>query len=149
MREPCPDCGAPLGGRAGCEEAWHLLGVRAAREAEVVRTRAMHDAWCLQHPEPYTRSVKSFCVHLLGLCVALEAPTDLRAQAAVWHDIRVPVGAAKAAPPARPPSVTVADVLARPEAETGARFIQAEWARWAHAHGLAREWLEEARRRRR
>lgn len=149
MKAPCEDCGALLGGRAGCESSWHGLGVRAMQEPGVVRTRAMHDAWCLQHPEPYTRSVKSFYVHLLGLCVAVDRPADPRAQAVIWTDVAVPQGAEKPPSPSAPPRVTAADVLARPDAATGERYVRAEWDRWARAHGLARAWLEEALRSRR
>src|SRR3954470_18548401 len=81
---PCDDCGSALGGRAGCEAAFHELGARAyADPAFAYRRRAVVDAYALQHPA-YILSLKSFAAHLCGLCAAVERSKDPRAERAVW-----------------------------------------------------------------
>ena len=42
---PCPDCGAPLGGREECDAAFHELGAHAASDARFAyHRRAIVDA---------------------------------------------------------------------------------------------------------
>jgi hypothetical protein len=77
--EPCPSCGAPLGGRAGCQQAFDTLIAAAWQDP----TRAawhnlMVDAYCMQHPEEYGKSAKSYVQHLTALCCAIEHPGDLQ-----------------------------------------------------------------------
>src|SRR5438067_6294687 len=54
---PCPDCGAPLGGREECDAAFHELGAHASSDLRFAyRRRAIVDAYCPQHPA-YVRTV--------------------------------------------------------------------------------------------
>src|SRR5512143_3503952 len=107
---PCEDCGAPLGGRAGCEAAFLELGARAAADvAFAYRRRAIVDAYCLQHPA-YILSLKSLAAHLCGLCAALERGSDPRATRAIWSDLRVPPGGVKPPLPEVRGTLTVATV---------------------------------------
>ena len=73
----CPSCGAPAGGRDGCQAQFDGLsarawegGVRAAMHNMVV------DAYALQHPDEYCVSAKSYAAHLTGLCCGVEHPGD-------------------------------------------------------------------------
>jgi hypothetical protein len=153
---PCPDCGARLGGRAGCDAVFHELGARAASDARFgYRRRAIVDAYCLQHPA-YVLSVKSLAAHLCGLCAALERPGDPRAERAIWSALRVPPHAVKPALPSAqaPLTVTAVHRAATPEAFRAAAdaWIEEVWAAWREHHALARQWLDysiEARRSRR
>src|SRR5438309_1779666 len=118
---PCPDCGAPLGGREGCDAAFHELGARAFADSGFsYRRRAIVDAYCLQHPA-YILSLKSFAAHLCGLCAAVERADDARAERAIWSDLRLPPDAAKPEMPLQRGTRTVSDVsrASTPEAFRG------------------------------
>jgi hypothetical protein len=143
---PCPDCGAPLGGRAGCDAAFHELGAHAAADVRFAyRRRAVVDAYCLQHPA-YVLSVKSLAAHLCGLCAAMERPGDPRAERAIWSALRVHPNALKPTIPSARGSLTVADVrrAATPDAFRAAAdaWIAEVWAAWHEHHELARRWLD-------
>lgn len=142
----CPDCGAPLGGREGCDAAFHELGARAFADAVFAyRRRAVVDAYCLQHPA-YILSLKSFAAHLCGLCAAVERADDPRAERAVWSDLRIPPDAVKPSIPALRGSRTVSDVhkAACPQAFRAAvdAWIAEVWDAWRQHHDLARRWLD-------
>jgi hypothetical protein len=144
--DPCPDCGAPLGGREGCDAAFHEFGARAALDvAFAYRRRAFVDAYCLQHPA-YIASLKSFAAHLCGLCAAVERSDDPRAQQTIWSDLRIPPDAVKPAIPSHRGTVTLVDVRG---AESGEDFQAAVdawlanvWEAWREHHDLARRWLD-------
>ena len=143
---PCPDCGALLGGRVGCDAAFHELGARAASDARFsYRRRAIVDAYCLQHPA-YVLSVKSLAAHLCGLCAATERPEDPRAERAIWSAFRVPPNAVKPPLPSVCTSITVAHVhrTSTPDAfrAVADTWIAEVWAAWREHHALARRWLE-------
>jgi uncharacterized protein DUF5946 len=145
-RDPCPDCGAPLGDRAGCDAAFHELGARAAEDVRFAyRRRAVVDAYCLQHPA-YILSVKSFAAHVCGLCAAVERPDDPRATRAVWSALRVPPDAVKPALPTTRAARTVAGVHAAATAEAfraeADAWIADVWTAWRELHPLARRWLD-------
>jgi len=135
-----------LGGRSGCDRAFHELGARAVADAAFAyRRRTVVDAYALQHPA-YILSLKSFAAHLCGLCAAMEYAADARAERAIWSDLRLPPGAVKPALPMRTYAVTVAGLA---YAANGAAFRTAAdawfadvWTTWRDQHALARQWLE-------
>jgi hypothetical protein len=142
----CPDCGARLGGRAGCDGVFHELAARAASDARFAyRRRAIVDAYCLQHPA-YVLSVKSLAAHMCGLCAAVERSGDPRADRAIWSALRVPANAVKPALPTAHTTRTVFDVhrAVTPESFRAAvdAWIEEVWAAWRSHHPLARQWLD-------
>src|SRR3954470_21874421 len=142
----CEDCGAPLGGRVGCDRAFHELGARAmANPVFAYRRRAVVDAYCLQHPA-YIASLKSFAAHVCGLCAVVERAADPRAARAVWSDLRIPPGSSKPALQKIRSTLTLASVheVATAEAFRHAidAWIAAVWSDWSAHHELAREWLD-------
>jgi hypothetical protein len=144
--EPCPDCGALLGGRTGCDAAFHQLGARALSDARFAyRRRAVVDAYCLQHPA-YIDSLKSFAAHLCGLCAAVERAHDPRADRTIWSDLRLPAEAAKPIIPVRRGTLTLVEAYraATPHAFQAAvdGWIADVWAGWREHHALARSWLD-------
>lgn len=144
--DPCEDCGAPLGGRARCDLAFHELGARAASDVALAyRRRAVVDAYALQHPA-YILSLKSFAAHLCGLCVAAERPTDRRANAAIWSDLRIPPGATKPEIPTNRGALTVVGLYRAATAEAfraaADAWIDDVWASWREHHVLARQWVD-------
>ena len=143
---PCPDCGASLGGRGGCDAAFHELGARAhADPAFAYRRRAVVDAYCLQHPA-YILSLKSCAAHLCGLCAAVEYAADPRAERTIWSDLRLPPDAVKPAIPAHRGAATIAHISFASTPETFRAAVDAwvtdVWAAWHEHHWLARRWLE-------
>jgi hypothetical protein len=145
---PCEDCGAPLGGRVGCDAAFHELGARAVTEAGFAyRRRAIVDAYCLQHPA-YVLSLKSLAAHLCGLCAALERASDPRADRAIWSDLPIPAASTKLPLPVGRGTLTVAGLYhaSTPEAFRAAAdaWIADVWAAWSVHHPLARDWLDYA-----
>jgi hypothetical protein len=145
---PCEDCGARLGGRAGCDAAFHELGARAYADSRFAyRRRTVVDAYSLQHPA-YILSVKSFAAHLCGLCAAAERASDPRAERAIWSDLRIPTDAAKPPLPAVRGSLTVVELVeaTTPEAFRAAvdAWMADVWAAWHEHHALARRWLDYA-----
>lgn len=75
----CEDCGALVSeGKIGCQRIFEEVIAREFSDYRYGRThRLTVDAYCLQHPEPYMRSGKSFAAHLTGLCSALECEDSL------------------------------------------------------------------------
>ena len=142
----CEDCGAPLGGRVGCDRAFHELGARAmADPVFAYRRRAVVDAYCLQHPA-YIASLKSFAAHLCGLCAAVERAADPRAARAVWSDLRIPPGSSKPVLQKMRSTLTLASVHEAATADTFQAavdaWIAAVWSDWSAHHELARTWLD-------
>jgi len=146
MKAHCPDCGAPLGGRDGCDAAFHELGARAYADAGFAyRRRAVVDAYALQHPA-YILSLKSFAAHFCGLCAAVERTGDPYAHRATSSHLRIPPDAEKPLVPVGRAALTIAEVL-RATSPTTFRpavdiWIAEVWRAWSEHHELARTWLD-------
>jgi hypothetical protein len=148
---PCPACGARLNGRAGCQAAFDALGAAAwTSPARGAVHNLLVDAYCMQHPEDYCRSAKSYAAHLTGLCCGLEASGDAARYWAVarWLDgSRDLTKPALAAVGARG-RVTVADVVDCAEDAQYAAAVRAwasaVWQAYGVQHQLARDWLRMA-----
>jgi uncharacterized protein DUF5946 len=150
---PCPACGAPLDGRAGCQAAFDELS--AASWISPGRG-AMHnmlvDAYAMQHPEEYGRSAKSYIRHLAALGCLLEHPGDERLY---WA--RSGRGEPSSSPPIPPKpalleargAMTVADVRGAVDDSEYQRLVRAwaasVWAAYAPQHALARDYLAAVR----
>src|SRR5574342_1126473 len=151
--DPCPSCGAPLGGRAGCQAAFDELS--AASWTSPGRG-AMHnmlvDAYAMQHPEEYGRSAKSYIRHLTALGCLLEHPGDERLY---WA--RPARGEPSSSPPIPPKpallaargEMTIADVRGAVDDSEYQRLVRAwaasVWAAYAPQHALARDYLAAVR----
>lgn len=142
---PC-SCGLPSAER--CTELFHASSIR---ELEDFRYAKMHrlkvDTYCLQHPDIYLVSAKSFAAHLVGVCIAIEHgsnPFLLKALSAKWLDGKVELQ--------KPPmlssfgNMTIADVMPATDASEYEALVKkwAEnvWQAYAVYHELAREWLQ-------
>jgi hypothetical protein len=148
--DPCPSCGAPLGGRAGCQSAFDALGADAwSSPTRGSVHNLVVDAYAMQHPEEYGRSAKSYAAHLLGLCCGVEHPGDPQLY---WSIARWLDGPRQ---PDKPPLLTargertIADVV-QVSVETAFAAAVREWAAsvWRAAgpqQDLARRWLAETR----
>lgn len=148
--DPCPACGAPLGGRAGCQAAFDEL---SAASWTTPARGAMHnmlvDVYSMQHPEEYGVSAKSYIRHLSALGCLLEHPGDVRLYWARPEAGAAPVPPKPALLAARG-DLTVADVRGVRDDLEYQRVVRAwaasVWAAYAPQHALAREYLAAVRR---
>lgn len=142
--EECPSCGAPLGGREGCQLAFDQLSARAwAGGGFAAVHNLVVDLYALQHVEAYCESAKSYAAHLLGLCCAIEhnADPNLHRAIARWLDGRVKL--------VRPPtlefrgSMTIADIASTSDPEVYRKWVfewaENVWDAYRTQHDLARQ----------
>src|SRR5207247_3285351 len=69
--EPCPECGAPVGGRDACQKLFDDLGLRAFEDSYYAAMRRLTvDCYACQH-DRYILSGRSLAARLTGLPVAI------------------------------------------------------------------------------
>ena len=152
-REPCPECGAPaVGGRAGCQALYDAVANPDPGLAGLGPLRDLaFDAYCMQHPETYCRSAKSYAAHLTRLCCGIEMGGDLAVYRAIQRWLNGAVKLEKPALLTGRGQMTVADlpVASSPrERQTQAQaWADSVWQAYAAQHELARAWLGQATRR--
>ncbi len=150
MTQPCPSCGARLGGRDECQAAFDALSAQAWT---IPARGAVHnlvvDAYAMQHPEEYGRSAKSYAAHLTALCCGIEHPKNQKLYWAIgrWLDGRANVEKpALLSPRGR---LTIADVsTTASDTEYQSlvrRWASDVWSAYAVQHDLARAWLDQVR----
>ena len=70
--------------RTGCQALYDALAVPGAGALGLIARRDLaFDAYCMQHPETYCRSAKSYAAHLTRLCCGLEFGGDPRVYRAI------------------------------------------------------------------
>lgn len=147
----CEDCGAAVPeGKAGCQRMFEEV---IAREFSDYRYGRIHrltvDAYCLQHPEPYMRSGKSFAAHLTGVCAALEREDSFEINRVVQQWLS---GNPAIDKPARLPEdrgeLTIVHIHSAANAEEHNQRVRewanSVWVAWSAYHDLARELIGEA-----
>ena len=147
----CPACRAFVnGGWAGCQAVWDEVSVLAYTHPTYAAMRDLaFDTYCMQHPEHYGRSAKSYAAHLCRLCCGLEHNAAPATYAAIrqWLD---GVNIAIEKPPllSARGQLTVLSVRALPNAEAYPSLVQvwAEnvWEAYREQHPLARNWIAAA-----
>ena len=145
--ERCPDCNAPVpGGREGCQALFDVLAAQVYLDPQRAAVHQLaFDAYCMQHPDTYGLSAKSYAAHLTRLCCGVEFGGDHRIYRAIakWLNGRSPV--AKPAVPAIRGTLTVATVAAATDSEEYAGLVDAwasdVWSAYADQHELARQWI--------
>jgi hypothetical protein len=149
-QDRCPDCGAlVLGGRAGCQALWDEIASQAYQNLERASVHNLaFDTYCMQHPEPYCRSAKSYAAHLTRLCCGLEYDGDPAIYAAIqrWLNGNISLEKPKVLP--RRGALTIADVAGARDGQEYKERVQAwaenVWAAYATQHDLAHTWLKAA-----
>lgn len=145
--ESCPSCGAPdVGGVTGCQALFNAIG---ARSYENPGYAAVHellvDAYCLQHPEPYCHSAKSYAAHLTRLCCGIERGGDRKIYRAIHIWLSGPAKIEKPEVLASRGEVTIAHVQAARNVEEHQKFVrewaESVWKAYASQHALARQWI--------
>ncbi|MDB4916034.1 MAG: hypothetical protein JWM95_3678 [Gemmatimonadetes bacterium] len=142
----CEVCGGfYLHGRRGCEETFHLISGAAQADARHAhRHRMVVDAYCLQHPDPYCLSAKSYAAHLVGLCWGVEHAATMSGYGAIQRWLN---GQRKLKKPPLPPttgSVTLAEVMfdsSQRRDDAVARWAKSVWQAHESQHAIARDWL--------
>jgi hypothetical protein len=145
----CELCGAALGGTEGCIARSHELLVQSQQDARyAVVYRLGFDAFCMQHPERYGVSVKSYAAHLMGLCHGIEHADRPNTYWATPAWLNRPRDIQKPALVKERGSLTIADVPAGLSPEEHVVRVRAwasrVWHAYASQHAIAREWLAQA-----
>ena len=149
--DACAGCGLAVpGGTTGCQSIMDELMAKGFSDASYSRVhRLFVDTYCLQHPDPYCVSFKSFAAHLTSVCWSLEYGGNA---ATVSMPLRKWVEQhphlEKPAVPAVRGMLTIADVARAPDPDAHARAVD-EWARstwtaYAALHSVVREWVKAA-----
>jgi hypothetical protein len=148
--ERCPECGAAISdGRAGCQALLDSLNTRARTDMAYAPTlRLAFDTYCMQHPDTYCRSAKSYAAHLMGLCCG----TDFAGNPAIYAVIHRWLNGPKALE--KPPvltdrgAMTVVDIASAPDAATYGQLVHqwaaCVWASYHSQHQLAHDWIAAA-----
>ena len=142
---PCASCGAPLGGREGCQAQFDRLSAKAwETPVRAVMHNMVVDAYAMQHPDEYCVSAKSYAAHLTGLCCGLEHPGDhkLYWQIPRWLDgpstiVKPPVIDVRG----RKTITTITDVSDGAYQSAVRQWAAAVWAAYESQQYLARGWL--------
>ena len=146
----CPECGAFVrGGLAGCQAIWDEISFMAFSNPAYA---AMHDLafdnYCMQHPEQYGRSAKSYAAHLTRLCCGLEYNRDPAVYSAIrqWLDGKVELEKPQLL--SERGHLNILSVRAAQNAEEHTQLVQ-EWARsvweaYTKQQELARDWVRAA-----
>jgi len=151
MIEACAGCGLVVtSGTAGCQAIMDELTARGFSDFSYGRVhRLFVDTYCLQHPDSYCVSFKSFAAHLSGVCWSLEyggSPGLVSEALRKWVE-RHPQLEKPPVPAARG-SLTVADVARAPDAAAHAGAVddwaRATWSAYSPLHGLVRQWVKDA-----
>ena len=145
----CQLCGAALGGTEGCVAQSHALLVQAQQDARYAGVyRVAFDAFCMQHPERYGVSAKSYAAHLMGLCRGIEHGDSPNSYWAIPASLNKPRDIHKPPLLNNRGSFTIADVpTGAPPEEYAARvraWAESVWQAYAPQHAIAREWLKQA-----
>jgi hypothetical protein len=150
IRDRCPECGtAAPGGRAGCQALFDELATPVPGERGLGAQRDLaFDAYCMQHPDTYCRSAKSYAAHLTRLCCGVEHGGDPRVYRAIQRRLNGTVALAKPKVLAERGRLTIADLRGAGSPEELQRLAQAwaedVWKAYTSQHELAREWVKSA-----
>ena len=148
--ERCPECGAIVeGGAAGCEALFNELGARDFSDPRYGATHELLvDAYCLQHPDRYCRSAKSYYAHLTRLCCGIEHGGKREIYAAIHRWMSGPAKIDRPETLAQHGSMTIATIadlraVNSPEEHAELVRVWAEnvWQAYAPQHEIARRWL--------
>lgn len=148
---PCSGCGLVVeGGDLGCHRLVEELWAREFSDPAYFRAhRLCVDAYCLQHPERYCVSAKSFAAHFVRLGWFVEHGEDDRAkfQDKFKHWIESSTSLLKPQLPSFRGQLTVASVLgdADPDAyaQALAAWARSIWEAYAPLYSLAHTWFEQ------
>jgi hypothetical protein len=134
------------GGRAGCQALYDDLATPARGSLGLGALRDLaFDAYCMQHPDTYCRSAKSYAAHLTRLCCGVEHGGEPKVYRAIHRWLNGAVALEKPEVLTERGRMTVADLQAAGSSEEKQRLARAwaqdVWQAYATQHALAREWI--------
>ena len=143
-------CSCGLNSKQECKELFETI---LAKEFSDYRYGKIHrltvDSYCLQHPDVYMVSAKSFAAHLVGMCCAMEysGDTDLLRDLQKWLNGKNQLE--KPATLKEFGNLTILHPAAATDAIEHSKLVK-EWAEnvwksYAVYHDLAKGWVEKAR----
>jgi len=147
----CSGCGLVVpGGTSGCQKIVDELWAREFGDVSYFRVHRMTvDTYCLQHPERYCASAKSFAAHLTGLCWLIEESGGRAVGSEALR--RWLNGSVRLEKPEAPPvrgGLTVADVRDAADPEAYSRAVEgwarSTWEAYSSLHPMARDWIQQA-----
>ena len=149
--ERCSGCDLVVrGGSVGCQTIVDELWAREFSDVSYFRVHRMTvDTYCLQHPDHYCVSAKSFAAHLTGLCWPIEQGGN---RAVGGESLRRWLNGTLRIEKPEAPSfrgrLTVADVRGVLYPEAYARAVEgwarSTWEAYSTLHSLARHWIQQA-----
>ena len=148
--DQCPDCGAlVVGGRAGCQAQFDALDAQAFTDSRYAAVRDLaFDAYCIQHPDRYCRSAKSYAAHLTRLCCGIEYNGDPAVYAAIQKWLNGNRTLTKPKVLNERGRMTVIDVRAARDAEEHKRLVhewaESVWQAYSMQHAIAHAWIRAA-----
>jgi hypothetical protein len=144
----CPACGAKIaGGREGCQALMNDLQAKAYGDPGYAATFDLaFDAYCMQHPEEYCVSAKSYAAHLTRLCCGVERGGDQAVYHAINRWLSGPAPIDKPDVLTSRGGMTVVDLDAARDAQEHTSLAREwaanVWAVYASQHALARQWID-------
>jgi hypothetical protein len=112
--------------------------------------RAAVDCYCLQHPEIYCVSAKSYAAHLAGLCCKMEHGGEAKIHAAIQRWLNGRVEIEKPAVPRMRGEVTVLCLEGAEDRQAKRRALEkwtaSTWSAYAQLQDTARVYLRVAMR---
>lgn len=146
----CPDCGAHgVNGRAGCQALYDEITARAYDDWRYAAKQTLaFDTYCMQHPDTYCRSAKSYAAHLTRLCCGLEFDGRTAVYTAIQQWLNGQVVLEKPPVLTARGSLTIAEITVAQLPEEHNQLVQ-EWAKnvwdaYAWQQELARQWVAQA-----
>jgi hypothetical protein len=149
-QDRCFACGALVpGGRAGCQALWDQIAAQAYQDPSRASVHNLaFDSYCMQHPETYCHSAKSYAAHLTRLCCGLEYDGDPAIYAAIQRWLNGNVFLEKPEVLSRRGTLTITDVVNARDGQEYKEQVRAwaesVWTAYASQQGLARGWLKAA-----
>lgn len=149
--EVCGGCGLVVaGGTAGCQSIMDGLTARGFSDLSYGRVhRLFVDTYCLQHPDGYCLSFKSFAAHLMGVCWSLEhggSPRVVSEALRKWVERHSHLE--KPAVPGGRGALTIEDVARAPDPAAHVRAVddwaRSTWSAYSPLHAAVRQWVKAA-----
>lgn len=143
----CSGCGLSVpGGTSGCRAIFDELSAHEWNNPTSYRYHRMFvDAYCLQHPDEFCASAKSFAAHLTGLCAAFEHNSHPSVLKAVNRWLSGGPAITKPELPRFRGALTIVEVQAEhdpfPIAQAVDRWARSTWEAYASLHPQARLWI--------
>jgi hypothetical protein len=154
----CSSCGLAVpGGTAGCRAIFDAYIAREWSSPISYRYHRMFvDSYCLQHPDEFCASAKSFAAHLTGLCAAFEHKSHPSVLKSINRWLSGNPSLNKPDLPTFRGALTIAEVQSVlppevqaehnpfPVAQAVDRWARSTWQAYAALHPQARLWINQS-----